>query len=102
MISKEVQFRQVSLYIQIKGLLYYKYNVITQVGLFIDNIVKENGESNGYNKYRPMKNPIENGCIDKPGDCEDDCVSINRLTGMCLMSYLNRWIDNYIIDCLFV
>jgi hypothetical protein len=52
--------------------------------------VKENGESNGYNKYRPMKNPIENGCIDKPGDCEDDCVSINRLTGMCLMSYLNR------------
>ncbi|XP_063397144.1 cell migration-inducing and hyaluronan-binding protein-like [Mytilus trossulus] len=49
-------------------------------GGFWDNILKPNGKSEGYNQYRPMKNPVENNCIANPKGCEDDCVYLRRFT----------------------
>ncbi|VDI17953.1 Hypothetical predicted protein [Mytilus galloprovincialis] len=49
-------------------------------GGFWDNILKPNGKSEGYNQYRPMKNPVENNCIADPKGCEDDCVYLRRFT----------------------
>lgn len=54
-----------------------------KAGLFIDNILKSNGQATGYNLYMPMKDPVKNNCTDEANwdQCTDDMVYLNRFTG---------------------
>jgi len=54
-----------------------------KAGLFIDNILKSNGQATGYNLYMPMKDPVKNNCTDKANwdQCTDEMVYLTRFTG---------------------